>query len=143
MLGCSFKVRYGDNVISFDIDGSGNKWIGTASGGLAIFNENGVTVATDPEHVAFQNPKDYALQQNYPNPFNPATIIRFTLPKSTQAELTVIDLLGRVVETLAKGRYEAGMHQVAFDASDLPSGMYFYRLTTSDFTQTRKMLLVK
>ncbi|OIO66444.1 MAG: hypothetical protein AUJ47_01435 [Candidatus Marinimicrobia bacterium CG1_02_48_14] len=133
----------GSSITALAVDSNGNKWIGTASGGLAIFNENGVTVATDPEHVAFQNPKDYALQQNYPNPFNPATIIRFTLPKSTQAELTVIDLLGRVVETLAKGRYEAGMHQVAFDASDLPSGMYFYRLTTSDFTQTRKMLLVK
>ncbi len=88
-------------------------------------------------------PRQTRLSENYPNPFNPTTRIRFSLPKTTEVQLTVYDMLGRRVETLVAGRRQAGRHEVTFRAEDLASGMYLYRLETDDFSQTRKMLLVK
>ncbi|MCS7210271.1 MAG: PQQ-dependent sugar dehydrogenase [Chloroherpetonaceae bacterium] len=85
---------------------------------------------------------DYALMQNYPNPFNPTTVIRFTMRQAGKATLTVTDVLGRVVSrmTLDAAR---GENQVRFNGSGLPSGLYFYQLTTQGFAATRKMMLVK
>ena len=108
--------------------------------------------ATLPEHVggewiavaaASALPSDYALMQNYPNPFNPATEIAFTLPESAQVRLAVYDVLGRQVQLLLDGTMEAGTHQVVFDASDLPSGTYLYRLETPQGSVVRTMLLAK
>jgi len=81
--------------------------------------------------------------QNTPNPFNPATMIHYTLPAQSRVRITVYDLLGREVCTLVDAVREAGEHQVQFDASELPSGMYFYTLTAGGYTRTQKMLLVK
>lgn len=133
----------GSPITALAADANGNKWIGTAVGGLAIFNENGVTVATEPEYPVIQSPNDFALQQNYPNPFNPTTVIRFTLPTASPVHLTVTDLLGRLVAIPVSGHLASGLHQVNFNASDLPSGVYFYTLVAGDFRLTRKMLLVK
>jgi hypothetical protein len=90
------------------------------------------------------------LYQNYPNPFNPSTIIRFSLPEQTQLKINIYNMLGELVETLAEGIYEAGYHQVKFsaiggsasggNASTLPSGVYIYRIESSDFVQVRKMV---
>lgn len=88
-------------------------------------------------------PKEYYLTQNYPNPFNPTTNIKFGLPKTGNVKLVVLDILGKEISTLADGSYDAGEYAADFDASSLSSGVYFYRLTTGDFTQTKKMLLVK
>lgn len=93
-------------------------------------------------------PTDYALEQNYPNPFNPATVIAFSLKEQGEIALDVFDILGRRVVTLGSGSWEAGNHQVVWDGrsedgSQVASGMYFYRLQTLRFTQTRKMLLLK
>lgn len=88
-------------------------------------------------------PTGYALEQNYPNPFNPQTTIRFSVPAASEARVTVFDLLGREVMALLDGFVEAGTHEVVFDAQDLPSGTYLYRLQTPAQTISRTMTLLK
>ncbi|HWA07516.1 MAG TPA: T9SS type A sorting domain-containing protein [Ignavibacteria bacterium] len=88
-------------------------------------------------------PENFSLGQNYPNPFNPQTKIKFSMKKSAAAELKVFDLLGREVKTLVNGNLKAGVYEVSYNASGLPSGVYFYRLRTSEFTETKKMVLIK
>lgn len=88
-------------------------------------------------------PMEFALQQNYPNPFNPSTTIRYGLPQRSQVLLTVFNTLGQRLAELVKGEIEAGYHQVNFNASNLSSGVYFYRIQAGDFVQTRKLLLVR
>lgn len=102
-----------------------------SSNDLAGINEN-VFTATD-----------YRLDQNYPNPFNPSTIIRFTLPKAQNITLEVFDISGRNVATLISGRVEGGMNSIPFYAQNLPSGIYFYKLNAENFTQAKKMILLK
>ena len=88
-------------------------------------------------------PEEYALYQNYPNPFNPTTMISYDLPKRTHVVLTVYDILGRNVMTLVNVVEQPGSYEVNFNASDLPSGVYFYRLTAGSFVATKKLLLLK
>ncbi len=93
-------------------------------------------------------PTKYELYQNYPNPFNPSTTVRFSLPEETQLKINIYNMLGELVVTLAEGTYEAGYHKVTFsavggNASSLPSGAYIYRIESSGFVHTKKMLLLK
>jgi len=88
-------------------------------------------------------PTEVALQQNYPNPFNPATTINYQVPEQSRVRLEVFDMLGRKVATLLNERVEAGYHQVRFDARNLASGMYIYRLEAGDKTITKKLTLIK
>jgi hypothetical protein len=88
-------------------------------------------------------PVEYALQANYPNPFNPATTIDFSLAEPGLVNLVVYNVQGQKVATLLEQRLAAGSHQVQFDGSSLPSGLYLYSLSVGEFTQTRRMLLLK
>ncbi len=88
-------------------------------------------------------PNEFELSQNYPNPFNPSTTIRFSLPKQTELKISLYNLLGEFVEAIAEGTYETGYHKVTFNANNLPSGMYIYRIESNDFVQTKKMMLLK
>jgi hypothetical protein len=88
-------------------------------------------------------PATFQLHNNYPNPFNPSTNISFSLPESDYIKLEVFDLTGRTITTLIQGEMSAGTHQVSFDAGNLANGVYLYRLSGSQFTQTNKMMLVK
>jgi subtilisin-like proprotein convertase family protein len=88
-------------------------------------------------------PEKYGLSQNYPNPFNPVTNISFELPQSGQVKMTVFDILGKEVAVLVNEVKEAGVYNVDFDGSRFSSGVYFYKLETGSFTDTKKMLLVK
>jgi Secretion system C-terminal sorting domain len=88
-------------------------------------------------------PNQYTLYQNYPNPFNPTTTIKFNLPQAAEVNLTVYNILGEKVMTLANGMLEAGFHSVEFNASNLASGTYIYRLQASNFVETKKMMLIK
>jgi len=85
----------------------------------------------------------YRLHQNFPNPFNPATVIRFQLPEEQRVTIRVYDILGREVRMLVDGMRGAGEHQVLFDATGLPTGVYIYRLVTGEFVESRKMQLVR
>ncbi len=89
-------------------------------------------------------PREFKLLQNYPNPFNPTTTIEFHLPKATNVTLKIYNAIGVEVKTLiADKRYEAGIHRVNFDAGNLPSGVYIYKLTTPEFSDFKKMILLK
>ena len=84
------------------------------------------------------------VEQNYPNPFNPSTVIKFAVAESQQASLTVYDILGNEITQLFNETAEAGkVYEIEFDASDLSSGVYYYRLSTPQKSLVRKMLLLK
>lgn len=86
---------------------------------------------------------DYKLEQNYPNPFNPSTLIRFSLAKAQNIKLEVFDITGRNVATLISGKVESGQNSIPFFANNLPSGIYFYKITSENFNQSKKMILLK
>ncbi|MFH1867322.1 MAG: T9SS type A sorting domain-containing protein [Patescibacteria group bacterium] len=88
-------------------------------------------------------PASFVLTQNYPNPFNPTTRINYALPGAVKVTLKVYDLLGQEVALLVNERQPAGNYEVTFDASNIPTGLYIYRLRAGEFTQTKKMLLTK
>jgi hypothetical protein len=88
-------------------------------------------------------PTDYSLSQNYPNPFNPSTAISYSLSKAGFVTLKVFNILGNEVATLVNEDKAAGQYNVEFDASNLPSGIYFYKIQTGSFSDTKKMILLK
>lgn len=137
---------------------------GTAVPICAIYNEWGYNVkqgaftywANGPEDVYYDgenlptNIKEipgtvnsYNLSQNFPNPFNPATNINFSIPENGFVKIVVFDILGKEVATLVNEEKSAGEYRIMFDASELNSGVYFYKITAGDFTDVKKMLLVK
>ena len=93
--------------------------------------------ASNPE------PSDFSLHQNYPNPFNPTTSIEYALPHAGYVSLRVYNVLGEGVATLVDGQQAAGTLKTTWDASHMPSGVYFYRLTAGEYVQTRKMVLMR
>jgi hypothetical protein len=93
--------------------------------------------------VVLGAPITYKLDQNYPNPFNPATIISFTLPEDGFTRLTVFNSLGQEVKSLVNKNLEAGYHQFNFNAFNLTSGVYYYKLEVGNFVQINKMMLLK
>jgi hypothetical protein len=88
-------------------------------------------------------PYKYDLSQNYPNPFNPATVISYQIPKAGIVKLIVYDILGREVKVLVNESKPAGSYNVTFDGTSLASGLYLYRITSGNFTETKKMVLLK
>jgi hypothetical protein len=88
-------------------------------------------------------PAEFELAQNYPNPFNPETSIDFGLPEDGQVRLAVYNMLGQEVEVLLDEEVPAGYYTVSWDATGLPSGVYFYRIQARDFAETRRMVLMK
>jgi len=104
---------------------------------------SGQAPANPSQAQSKQLPVQYSLGQNYPNPFNPSTVISYQLPTGGYATLKLYNTLGQEVATLVDGFQDAGIKSVSFDASRLPSGVYFYRLQAGTFIQNRKMLLVK
>lgn len=100
-----------------------------------------VTVSLSDKNDAM--PQEFYLAQNYPNPFNPTTTFEFALPTTQHVTLDVYNVLGQKVSTLVDDNLNAGVHQITWEASDASSGVYFYRLTTDNNTETRKMMLLK
>ena len=100
-------------------------------------------LVTSINEEVITSPNDFRLSQNYPNPFNPATVISYQLPVSGMVSLKVYNVIGQQVAELVNEVKQAGVHIVEFDASNLPSGVYLYRLYTGNFTSTRKMMLIK
>ena len=99
-------------------------------------------VVTDVENE-FNSISEYRLNQNYPNPFNPTTTISFTIPATSNVSLKVFNILGKEVATIVNETKSAGNYSINFNASGLSSGVYFYQLTTDNFTSTKKFTLMK
>ncbi len=110
------------------------------SNGAGIYGFNSV-IGIQP--VTNEIPGEFALHQNYPNPFNPATNIEFAIPKSSFVRLAVYDMLGREIEILANENLKAGAYKTDWNASNYTSGVYFYKLTSEGFTETKRMILLK
>ena len=113
--------------------------VATHGRGCWTFNLNSI-LGIDPFG---QVPAEYKLNQNYPNPFNPVTNIEFDLAKYGNAVLEIYDINGKTIDRLVNGNLNAGHYQVKWDASKFSSGAYFYKLTTDNFTETKKLMLVK
>jgi photosystem II stability/assembly factor-like uncharacterized protein len=110
--------------------------------GFMVKTGNGGTY-TAINQIGNEIPKDYSLSQNYPNPFNPSTNISFDIPKASFVKLTLYNILGTEVKVMTNEYLAAGRYSVNADASELPSGTYFYRITAGTFSDTKKMILVK
>ncbi len=99
----------------------------------------------DPTSIDSDNdiPKEYALDQNYPNPFNPSSMIRYSIPKSGHVKLQVYDVLGKEVATLVNEVKAVGHYNVVFNADHLASGVYYYRIKSNNFENTKKLILLR
>ncbi len=118
----------------------------TGSTYWAVRDNGGISkgaLLTGIQPIAENIPLGFRLAQNYPNPFNPSTNIKFSLPKGSFTTLIVYDELGRQVNELVSEDLKAGTYEVNFDASELPSGTYFYKLTSGNFIETKRMILIK
>jgi len=121
---------------------------GTFLEGAPLDNGNGaVWVFVNPSigirTISTEIPENFSLSQNFPNPFNPSTNIRYDLPKNGFVKLVVFDELGREIETLVNEKQTTGTYEATFNASQYPSGVYFYKLQTENFSETKKMILIK
>jgi len=115
-------------------------WTSCASRGVAVLTvETSVTDLDETKSL----PTDFVLNQNYPNPFNPTTTISFSIPSSAFTSLKVYDILGNEIATLLSEEKSAGEHNVLFDASALTSGVYLFRLNSGNFTEIKKMILLR
>jgi hypothetical protein len=111
------------------------------NGGARVFKTT--YTVTDVEPVSSLIPDDYELRQNYPNPFNPSTNIEYSIPSESFVDLKVYDILGSEVASLVNEQQKAGVYRVDFTADNLPSGIYFARITANEFTQVVKMILLR
>lgn len=158
---CTWELCYGAGVYTinescapgqhdFDVYFTPNGIPGTASCTVTMSYQS-TTISQD--FVVIADPvgikqissivKEFSLNQNYPNPFNPTTKIGFSIPKSNYVDLRVYDILGREVKTLLSQQLTVGEYEIDFDAKNLASGMYYYRLQSGDNVSVKKMTLVK
>ncbi|HMQ80565.1 MAG TPA: T9SS type A sorting domain-containing protein [Ignavibacteria bacterium] len=139
------NVRFGDYI---DLDYAGKRlvpvWTDERAGG---FNQEIFTSEIDELLPVSGNnsnlPNEFSLAQNYPNPFNPSTKISFSLPKASELKIEVYSALGTLIKTIASGNFPAGKHTMNFNAGSLSSGVYFYKLTAGEFSETKSMILIK
>lgn len=146
-----FSLQYNGKTYYF------NRWMGAGIGSYTGSNRTIQLTMNNPiNQIAFYDtintsitklgseiPSKYDLYQNYPNPFNPTTNIKFDIIKNGIVKLDVYDITGRNINSLVNGRLEAGKYEFNLNASYLPSGVYFYKLETENFTMTRRMVLLK
>lgn len=129
-------------VYSLAVDDSGYVLAGVTGNG--VYKTTKSTIITDVHEYDSGPPKTYSLDQNYPNPFNPKTTIPFELNRQSSVSLRIYNVLGATVYTLEKEKsYGPGKYSLEFNAGELPSGVYFYTLTSKEFTATKKMILLK
>ncbi len=114
----------------------------------AVRNNGGITMVSifrggAVRSISTEIPKSYGLEQNYPNPFNPTTKVRFDLKKETFTTIKVYDVLGREVAVIVNEQLHAGQYEADFNASSLSSGIYYYRILAGDYSEVKKMVLIK
>jgi hypothetical protein len=128
------------NVVCTMVKGrNADGYVVVGTHGSGVYSASLVTAVDDER----SGPYKYLLSQNYPNPFNPSTTISFTLPQSGNVNLTIFDAAGREIEEIANKEFSAGTHSINYNAGNLSSGVYLYRITSGTFTQVNKMMLLK
>ena len=110
---------------------------------LRQIDTNGSFSISEVKEITVTPPTSYALSQNYPNPFNPVTNIIFKMKEDNQVTIRVFDILGREVATLVERKMKAGTHNISFNATELPSGIYLYSMDTGSFREVKKMVVIK
>jgi photosystem II stability/assembly factor-like uncharacterized protein len=106
-------------------------------------NSGGNITYVGINNISNEIPPSFKLYQNYPNPFNPRTSIKFEIPEFTFVNVVIYDILGRIIKTEVNEYLKAGTYSLNFDAADLPSGLYFFKININNYTETKKMLLIK
>ena len=137
-----------NDITAISIDRNGNKWIGTSGGGVAVYNEGGVTLGIDGGANDLEAVANFRLHQNYPNPFNPTTTISYDLPELSKINLTIYDVTGREITILHNQEQPAGHYDVQWNGVDesghsVSTGVYFARLKAGDYSKTIKMVYLK
>jgi hypothetical protein len=133
-------TKYGTSPAHYDSSEQRLYLYNELSDARMLYANHYITSVTGSNHFI---PNTLTLAQNFPNPFNPATTISFSLPKSSFVTIKVYNVLGQIVNTIVNERRAPGTYSVQFDASNLPSGVYFYRLNAGEFMQTKKMLVIR
>jgi len=140
-------TRYGqDAAVSIRLDRYGNAFVTGRSPGNATETDFVTIKYSQPtgiNQISTELPEQFSLLQNYPNPFNPSTNIQFEISKTAHAKLYVFDALGRIVANLVDKQLQPGIYEAQFNGSNLTSGVYFYKLETETFSETKKLLLLK
>ncbi|MDP2036456.1 MAG: T9SS type A sorting domain-containing protein, partial [Ignavibacteria bacterium] len=143
----SWRIKFNNPVSGTPIPPKGNdEFIFVSSKPFRVGDEIKFSTVNIPVGIHNENsevPSKFILQQNFPNPFNPSTTIKYSVTQTARISLKVFDVLGREVTTLVNAIKSPGEYSVAFNAKNLPSGVYFYKLSVGDFHQTMKMLLLK
>ncbi len=132
--GSSLRSIFFINDLTGYCSGENNTVLKTTDGG-------GAPIGISP--ISTEVPKDFVLEQNYPNPFNPVTNINFSIPKAGFTSIRIYDIMGRLVHTLFETQLAPGSYKADWDASQMPSGIYIYRIESGNYTQSRKMILIK
>ncbi|MBK7631989.1 MAG: SBBP repeat-containing protein [Ignavibacteriales bacterium] len=136
-----------DQAKSIVLDNQGNVYVtGSSAGSGTSVDFATIKYSQTPTGInqtEYSLPEKYSLHQNYPNPFNPSTVIKYQLPISSQVIIKVYDVLGKEVATLVNEEKPAGRYQVNWNASNLSSGIYFYKIQSGSFVETKKMILLK
>lgn len=133
-------IRFSENDSCFTVWSS----YSTTSNGMDVYASNGCSLpVVTGLNININIPKAYSLKQNYPNPFNPVTAISFNLPVPGYVKLEIYNLLGEIVEVIVNSNLGAGTHSFEWDGAAYSSGVYFYKIAASGFTETKKMILIK
>jgi len=145
LLSGSYAINSGKNIKTL-VESFGLEWkdingiARTSTPNIGAFSKDGSTTGISSTNEA---PNSFKLSQNYPNPFNPSTKIKFNLPSSNNVKLTIYDITGKEVTQLVNQELAAGVHTVDFNASNLASGTYIYRIQAGSYVQSKKMILLK
>jgi len=135
-----------DGANSVAVESSGNVYVTGSSTGFGTDWDYATIKYSQPigiQPISNEIPENFSLSQNYPNPFNPSTVIKFQVASLSEVKIVVLDILGREIATLGNEQLQPGTYEADFDASNLVSGVYFYRLITDEFSETKRMILIK
>jgi len=135
----AFTVRQIDSLFP----GYFNFKVEVMSDGWTYWTDSTQVIITGVEEELIEVPTEYLLSQNYPNPFNSSSVIKYSVSKSSHVSLKIFNTLGEEIEALVNEEKPVGTYELNWNAANLPSGVYFYRLQAGDFVQTRKMILLK
>ena len=139
----AFNNVTNSNPFTLTAPGPGDYRVNAGHSGPLRWDSSLVTISITNVGENFLNPVLYKLYDNYPNPFNPSTTLRYSIPEEAFTTLKIYNSLGREVTTLVNETKPAGIYDVAFSATDLASGIYYYTLQAGSFTETKKMILMK